>query len=72
MKEGVQVSGYDGLTSYYDVNLKNKRNDILLQNKKFSFNQGMLEDQEKIEKIFHEFNPDVVVHLAAQAGVGIV
>ena len=32
----------------------------------------MLEDQEKIEKIFHEFNPDVVVHLAAQAGVGIV
>ena len=69
LKEGVQVSGYDGLTSYYDVNLKNKRNDILLQNKKFSFNQGMLEDQEKIEKIFHEFNPDVVVHLAAQAGV---
>lgn len=69
LKEGFTVSGYDGLTSYYDVNLKNKRNDILLNSKKFSFNQGMLEDQKKIEEIFDDFNPEIVVHLAAQAGV---
>lgn len=69
LKEGFQVSGYDGLTSYYDVNLKKKRNEILLKNSKYFFTCGMLEDEKKIEKIFFEFEPDVVIHLAAQAGV---
>ena len=69
LKEGFQVSGYDGLTSYYDVNLKKKRNNILLQNSNYFFTCGMLEDETKIEKIFFEFKPDIVIHLAAQAGV---
>jgi UDP-glucuronate 4-epimerase len=69
LKEGFQVFGYDGLTSYYDVNLKKKRNEILLKNSKYFFTCGMLEDEKKIEKIFFEFEPDVVIHLAAQAGV---
>ena len=69
LNEGFQVCGYDGLTTYYDVNLKNKRNDILLQNSNFMFTQGMLEDKINLEKLFNTFRPDTVVHLAAQAGV---
>tara|TARA_Y200000002_G_scaffold131739_1_gene108556 strand:+ start:39745 stop:40752 length:1008 start_codon:yes stop_codon:yes gene_type:complete len=69
LKEGFQVSGYDGLTSYYDVNLKKKRNDILFQNSKYSFTHGMLQDFNKIDKLFNDFQPEIVIHLAAQAGV---
>lgn len=49
--------------------LKKKRHDILLKHLNFSATVGMLEDQPLLEKIFNEFKPDVVVHLAAQAGV---
>lgn len=69
LKEGFEVFGYDGITSYYDVNLKKKRNEILFQYPNFSFKQGMLEDQSKLENSFKVFKPDIVVHLAAQAGV---
>lgn len=69
LKEGLQVHGYDGLTPYYDVNLKKKRNEILIKNKNFSFTQGMLEDQTRLEELFDDFKPEVIVHLAAQAGV---
>jgi UDP-glucuronate 4-epimerase len=69
LKEGFQVCGFDGMTNYYDVNLKKKRNDILHQYSKFSFTQGMLEDQKKLDKLFDDYQPEIVVHLAAQAGV---
>ena len=69
LNEGFHVSGYDGLTSYYDVNLKIKRNEILSQNTKFSFTKGMLEDQNKLEKLFNDYQPEIIIHLAAQAGV---
>lgn len=69
LKEGFEVLGYDGMTSYYDINLKKKRNDILHQSSKYSFIQGMLEDEKKIEQSFDNFQPEVVIHLAAQAGV---
>jgi len=69
LKEGLQVCGFDGMTDYYDVNLKKKRNDILHRHAKFSFTQGMLEDQNKLEKLFEDYQPKIVVHLAAQAGV---
>jgi UDP-glucuronate 4-epimerase len=69
LKEGFQVCGFDGMTDYYDVNLKKKRNDILHLHSKFSFTQGMLEDHNKLEKLFDDYKPEIVVHLAAQAGV---
>ena len=69
LKEGFQVFGYDGLTPYYDINLKKKRNDILIKYPKFSFNQGMLEDQKNLEQLFDKYQPEFIVHLAAQAGV---
>ena len=68
-KEGHNVHGYDGITDYYDVNLKKARLKILKKNLKFSATQGMLEDMEKLDKIANKFRPDVIIHLAAQAGV---
>ncbi len=69
LKEGIDVIGYDGMTSYYDINLKKKRNEILNNFSNYTFNEGMLEDEYKLEKIFDKTKPDIVIHLAAQAGV---
>ena len=66
---GHKVNGYDGITDYYDVNLKKKRHNILLENLNFTATQGMLEDKDKLDEVTNEFKPDVIVHLAAQAGV---
>lgn len=63
------VHGYDGMTDYYDVALKRRRHQMLLQNQHFSATEGMLEDSEKLWKVATDFRPDVIVHLAAQAGV---
>ena len=69
LSEGFQICGYDGITSYYDVNLKKKRNLILEKHPNFSFVQGMLEDNLKLEQTFKIHKPNCVIHLAAQAGV---
>ncbi len=69
LAEGFRVHGYDGLTDYYDVNLKRRRHAMLLQNEGFSMTEGMLEDQKLFDSVADEFAPDIIVHLAAQAGV---
>lgn len=69
LSEGFRVQGYDGMTDYYDVTLKQRRHAMLLQHPKFSTIEGMLEDQTKFDKLADNFEPDVIVHLAAQAGV---
>ena len=63
------VYGYDGFTNYYDVKLKNNRNKILKKYKKFSFTKGMLENKNLLNKTIIKFKPEVIIHLAAQAGV---
>jgi UDP-glucuronate 4-epimerase len=69
LDEGFQVHGFDGMTVYYDVTLKRRRHQMLLQNKGFSATEGMLEDNDKFQAMAAEFAPDIIVHLAAQAGV---
>ena len=69
LDEGFQVHGYDGMTDYYDVNLKHRRHQMLLQNKSFSASEGMLEDNDTLWGAAESFHPDIIVHLAAQAGV---
>ena len=69
LREGFAVCGLDGMTDYYDVTLKQKRHQMLLQNEGFTAHEVMLEDHEKLDEIADAFEPDVVVHLAAQAGV---
>jgi len=69
LAEGFAVAGYDGMTDYYDVQLKSRRHQHLLQNQSFAATEGMLEDQALLDRTIDSFNPDVIVHLAAQAGV---
>ncbi|MES2666081.1 MAG: NAD-dependent epimerase/dehydratase family protein [Pseudomonadota bacterium] len=69
LAEGFRVHGYDGMTDYYDVTLKQRRNGVLLQTPNFSFTEGMLEDTVTLDRVTDAFAPDVIIHLAAQAGV---
>lgn len=69
LDEGFIVHGYDGMTDYYDVRLKQRRHAMLLQNGNFAATEGMLEDQATFDRVADTFRPDVIVHLAAQAGV---
>ena len=69
LDEGFAVVGYDGMTDYYDVRLKERRHQMLLQNQHFSAHVGMLEDFDRLHALALAEKPDVIVHLAAQAGV---
>lgn len=69
LAEGFTVHGFDGMTDYYDVTLKQRRHQMLLQDAHFSATEGMLEDAELFDRVADDFEPDVIVHLAAQAGV---
>lgn len=69
LDEGFEVCGYDGMTDYYDVSLKRRRHQMLLQNARFSAHEGMLEDNELLWRVAEQFQPEAIVHLAAQAGV---
>ncbi len=69
LDEGFRVVGYDAMTDYYDVQLKRRRHQILLQNPHFSCTEGYLEDMETLQRTVDGAKPDVIVHLAGQAGV---
>lgn len=69
LAEGHEVQGFDGMTDYYDVALKRRRHAMLLQHQNFHATEAMLEDREALDRAMDDFAPDVVVHLAAQAGV---
>ncbi|MDP2087357.1 MAG: SDR family NAD(P)-dependent oxidoreductase [Gemmobacter sp.] len=69
LAEGASVQGYDGMTDYYDVALKRRRHAILSESAGFSAAEGLLEDQARLDAVVDGFGPDVIVHLAAQAGV---
>jgi UDP-glucuronate 4-epimerase len=69
LAEGIQVHGYDGMTDYYDVELKRQRHGILLKRNNFSATEALLEDVTALDAAIDSFQPEVIVHLAAQAGV---
>lgn len=69
LEEGYRVHGYDGMTDYYDVVLKQRRHQILLQTPGFTATEDRLENYDRLLQVAEEFQPDVIVHLAAQAGV---
>ncbi|MDC1250585.1 NAD-dependent epimerase/dehydratase family protein, partial [Pelagibacteraceae bacterium] len=69
LKKGHKILGYDSINDYYDVSLKLSRNKILKKFKNFSFIKGELEDQKKLNKSTLKFKPQIIIHLAAQAGV---
>lgn len=74
-ESGVEIMGIDNLNDYYNPELKDfrlteiKKETIIHPNCKWSFVQGNIADKSLINDIFSEFRPDIVVNLAAQAGV---
>lgn len=69
LQAGFRVHGYDGMTAYYDVALKRKRHAMLLQTPGFSATEAMLEDMLALDRALDDFAPEIIIHLAAQAGV---
>ncbi|CAD0186735.1 UDP-glucose 4-epimerase [Ruegeria sp. THAF57] len=69
LTEGFRVHGYDGMTDYYDVTLKQRRHQMLLQTPGFSATEDLLENHDRLVQVADEFQPEIIVHLAAQAGV---
>ena len=75
LTEGADVIGFDNLNDYYDVQLKEDRLQILQQmsavdgNGSYRFVKGDLADKETVMQLFAEYKPQIVVNLAAQAGV---
>jgi len=66
---GYQVYGVDNHNDYYDVNLKEARVSINIQSPNYLHNRCDLLDYHQLNKIYSKFHPDIVVNLAAQAGV---
>jgi UDP-glucuronate 4-epimerase len=69
LANGDRVTGIDGVTPYYDVTLKHHRHAMLRESNHFTAHEFMLEDMERLQAVTEAFKPDIVVHLAAQAGV---
>ena len=69
LEQGAEVVGIDNMNDYYDVRLKEARLNILSKFDKFTFIKGSISDKALVTDTFKEHNPDIVVNLAAQAGV---
>jgi UDP-glucuronate 4-epimerase len=69
LDDGHTVAGLDNLNAYYDVRLKEARLDLLRPREGFSFHKLDLADREGLASLFSSEKPQIVVNLAAQAGV---
>src|SRR5690625_187388 len=69
LDQGHQVIGIDNLNDYYDVNLKRARLEKLMPYDNFKFIKGDISDRETVDQVFQKYKPNIVVNLAAQAGV---
>lgn len=67
--DDITVIGIDNMNDYYDVRLKEERLSELSEYPSFIFIKGNIADKELINKIFEQYRPQIVVNLAAQAGV---
>ena len=68
-EQGHEVTGIDSMNNYYDVNLKKYRLSLLQKKNNFKFLELNISDQSGIEDLFRNHQFEIVVHLAAQAGV---
>ena len=65
----INIVGLDNMNDYYDVSLKEFRLKHLLEYDNFHFIKGNLADKNNVNQIFDQYKPEIVVNLAAQAGV---
>lgn len=69
LSAGAMVLGVDNFSSYYDVSLKEERARLLLEQPGFALNRSSIEDVDAFADAWHRFQPEIVIHLAGQAGV---
>lgn len=69
LERGAQVVGLDNMNDYYEVSLKEERLSILREYQEYHFIRADIADKEAVLQIFRDFAPQIVVNLAAQAGV---
>lgn len=70
LKDGYKVVGVDNMNDYYDPKLKEDRiRDIGDHGESYTFVKGDIADKEEVVSLFKKFHPEIVVNLAAQAGV---
>ncbi len=69
LQKGARVIGIDNMNDYYEVSLKEERLSGLKEFPKYSFIKGDISDKKTVFEIFREYTPQIVVNLAAQAGV---
>lgn len=67
--EDIRVIGFDSVNDYYDIHLKESRLEKLQKHRNFIFIKANLADKDKVSEVFREYSPQIVVNLAAQAGV---
>lgn len=67
--EDIRVIGFDSVNDYYDIRLKESRLEKLQKHRNFIFTKANLADKDKVSEVFREYSPQIVVNLAAQAGV---
>ena len=65
----IRVIGFDSVNDYYDIRLKESRLEKLQKHRNFIFIKANLADKDKVSEVFREYSPQIVVNLAAQAGV---
>lgn len=69
LEEGHTVIGIDSFNDFYNPKIKERNFSSFKDNKNFIFNNFDIRDKEKVDKLFDEYKPEAVVHLAARAGV---
>lgn len=69
LDRGATVLGVDNFSDYYDVTLKEQRNAVLAAHSDFSVARVSIDDMAAFAPVWEAFAPDIVIHLAAQAGV---
>lgn len=67
--EDIRVIGFDSVNDYYDICLKESRLEKLQKHENFIFIKANLADKDKVNEVFCKYSPQIVVNLAAQAGV---
>lgn len=69
LESGDNVVGADNVNDYYDVRIKRARLEMLSKYDNFTFKEINIADKTAVDEIFEEYRPEIVVNLAAQAGV---
>lgn len=67
--EDIRVIGFDSVNDYYDIRLKESRLEKLQKHENFTFIKANLAGKDKVNEVFCKYSPQIVVNLAAQAGV---